>query len=490
MDRLCLSELVDVATALRPPFDPRELSAGIVHLGLGAFHRAHQAVYTQQAIAATGELGWGICGVSPRSRGVLDQLGPQDGLYTVLTRSADETRAEIVGAIREVLCCADDPSPVLQRIGAAPTCVVTATVTEKGYRMRGGRLDVDDPEIAADLAGRAPRTVVGVLAGGLLARMQADAGPISVLCCDNIPGNGVVLARLVDDFAEHLPRSDVLRSWIRKQVRFPSTMVDRIVPATTDGDRDDVARLIGLRDDGAVVAEPFTQWVIEDDFAADRPRWERAGATMTADVQPYEEIKLRLLNGSHSALAYLGALAGAESIADAMAIGEIGELVDRLMREEMARTLTIPDGFDLDAYIASLQSRFTNPALRHSTLQVAMDGSQKIPQRWLPAVQSLLQHGREPRLLAVAIAGWMRFVSHRRSDVGRPLPLADPMAATIAEHVAETSSPRGLRDSLLGIVPVFGAGLRDDALVCALVDEALEQLTSRPVRAALRSLLR
>lgn len=479
MRRLSLAALDDLPRSLRPRVDPRAVSIGIVHLGLGAFHRAHQAVSTEDAMAATGSREWGICGVSPCSRGVAGQLVPQDGLYAVLERSAAGTGVRVVGTIREVLVAAEGVEPVLSRLASPAVRVVTLTVTEKAYRLRRstGGLDVDDPEVAADLAGRPPRTVVGMLARGLERRMRADAGPVSVVCCDNLPGNGALLARMVSDFAERVSGGALFGEWLAGQVTFPATMVDRIVPATVDADRADAARLLGVRDEGTVVAEPFSQWVVEDRFAAARPCWERAGVTLTADVRPYEMMKLRLLNGSHSTLAYLGALAGHEYIADAVRVAELGELVRRLMTEEVRPTLDVPAGFDLDGYVSALLARFADPALRYRTTQVAADGSQKLPQRLLGTARDLLRRGREPRFLALAVAAWMRYVWVRRTDGGADLPVDDPIGDRLASLVAGASGPGDVAAALLGVEEVFGPDLAADPVFAPLVTGALDRLT-------------
>jgi len=489
--RLGLAALDDLPAAVRPRVDPRELSVGMVHIGIGAFHRAHQAVFTEDAMAATGGTAWGVCGVSPRSRTVADQLGPQDGMYAVLERSADGATARVVGSVRAVLCAAEDVEPVLDRIADPSTRVISLTVTEKGYRLRPatGHLDVTDAEVAGDLAGRPPRTVVGQLVRGLERRMHSDAGPVTVVCCDNLPANGAVAARFVNDFCDRLPDSPGLCDWIEQSVRFPSTMVDRIVPATLGRDRTEAAQLIGVCDEGTVVAEPFRQWVIEDDFAAGRPCWERAGATLTDDVAPYETMKLRLLNGSHSTLAYLGALAGCEFISDAVRTAELGELVQRLMADEMRPTLVVPDGFDVTGYSAILLERFANPALRHGTVQVAMDGSQKLPQRLLPGARALLAGGVSPRLTAFAVASWMRYVTAGRSETGTPLHVDDPLARRIAAVTAGADSASAKSEALLGLTEVFGDDLSADPTFRTLVVDGFERLTRDGVAAAIRGLL-
>lgn len=455
--RLSLGTLARVPDAVRPRVDPRSRPIGIVHLGIGAFHRAHQAVFTEDA----GD-GWGICGVSQRSRTVVDELAPQDGLYTVLTRSAAQVDARVVGAVREVRFA--DAS----RIADPAVRVVTLTVTEKGYRHdpATGRLRLDDDGIRADLAGAPPCTVVGQLVRGLAARRDAVAGPVAVVSCDNLAHNGRTLAGLVSEFVAALP-DESLAAWIAAQVTFPSTVVDRIVPATTPQDRAEARRLTGLDDFGTVVTEPFKQWVIEDDFPGGRPAWEKAGALLTSDVTPYELIKLRMLNGSHSALAYLGALAGCETIAEAMA--RFAEVPRRLMSDDVVPTLEVPDGFDIAAYQQQLLDRFANPALRHRTLQVAMDGSQKLPQRLLTTIRARRAVGAEPRWAALAVAAWMRWVCVAPE-------LDDPMADRLRAAVAG-AAPEQVVDRLLAVTEVFGDDLREDGVVRDLLVDALQRIT-------------
>lgn len=447
--------------------DPAALPVGIVHLGIGAFHRAHQAVFTEDAIAAAGG-GWGICGVSQRSPGVVDQLGPQDGLYSVTARNGAAGSTRVVGAVRELLWAGADPEAVLERIAAPTTSVVTLTVTEKGYRHdpATGRLRAGDPEIAADRADGGTRTVVGQLAAACRRRHGDSGAPLTIVSCDNLPGNGRILAGLVSDFVG----DGELRDWIADHVRFPTTMVDRIVPATTARDRAAAAAALNLVDEGAVVTEPFAQWVIEDAFAGPRPAWERAGAVLTADVAPYEQIKLRLLNGSHSMLAYLGALAGYESVAETL--GPFGPVARALMAVDAAPTLTVPEGVDLTGYADSVLTRFANPALRYRTLQVASDGSQKLRPRLLGTALDRRRAGAEPALAALAVAAWMRFVSARRTDAGGALPLDDPLADAIAGRLGgEAVSPAGVVDRLLAMEEIFPAELAaDDVWRDLLVD--------------------
>ncbi|RZM05539.1 MAG: mannitol dehydrogenase family protein, partial [Sphingomonas sp.] len=356
----------------RPAYDRGVQAIGIVHLGIGAFHRAHQAVYTDAAMTA-GDRDWAIAGVSLRSAGVRTALAPQDGLYTVTERGAERTT--LIGSVREVLVAPERPGAVAALLASPSVHVVTLTVTEKAYHLGpGGELDVD-------VAKAAGGTIYHHLGEGLAARRRAGLPGLSIVSCDNLANNGALLGRAL---ATWLDRIDpVLCRWVEAECTFPATMVDRIVPAVTAADLDRVEATSGLRDEGAIVTEPFRQWVIEDRFAGPRPRWEVAGAQLVPDVGPYEAAKLRMLNGAHSALAYLGLLAGHAYVHEAIAHAEVGATVERLMRDEAAASLAPAAGQDLDAYADALLARFRNAALPHRLAQIATDGSQKIPQRWL-----------------------------------------------------------------------------------------------------------
>ncbi|GAA1615132.1 mannitol dehydrogenase family protein [Kribbella karoonensis] len=457
MSRLSLTNL-----PVAPAVDPNALSVGIVHLGIGAFHRAHQAVVTERAAVATGETRWGITGVSQRSATVRDQLAPQDGLYSVLERGLGDPSIQVIGSVRDVLTAPDDPEAVVARIADPAVSVVTLTVTEKGYRAAGDGLDLDDPEIRADLTGRPPRTVVGQLAAALARRDE----PLTILSCDNLVANGPFLRKLVTDYVDALGKVPAAF----EATRFPAGMVDRIVPATTDADRDEAARMLGVRDEAVVVAEPFLQWVIENDFAGPRPAWERGGAVLTADVAPWEQAKLRMLNATHSMLAYLGALRGYETIAEAVRDEELGGLARQLMTDDVIPTLTPPDGLDLAAYGETVLERFENPALKHRTRQVAMDGSVKLPVRMLGTVRDRLDAGAEPRTISLAVAAWMVYVL-RTPD------LDDPQAARLQSAVAGITDPAKLVDALLSVDTVFTPDLRDSTTFRTLLTHHVSALT-------------
>jgi fructuronate reductase len=455
----------------------RPSGVGIVHLGIGAFHRAHQAVYTEEAMAADGLGRWGICGVTQRSRAVVDQLAPQDGLYAVLERGDGGVSARVIASVLEVISAAESPDHLLARLADPAVSVVTLTVTEKGYRRdASGKLDLADAAVRRDLDGSAPPvTAIGQLVHGLRRRAGTEA-PLTVLSCDNLVGNGSVVRGLVEDFCAALP-SDVgepLQAWIERSVSFPSSMIDRIVPATTDDDRAEAERLLGVRDEGLVVAEPFRQWVIENAFAGQVPAWDKAGATITSDVAPYEKVKLRLLNATHSLLAYAGALAGYETIAEAVRDERLTSAAAALMAEDVVPTLDRPDGLDLQEYQRSVLHRFANPALRHRTTQVAMDGSQKLPVRLLGTIRDRLRAGAEPRWAALGVAAWMVYVARGHDANNRPLPLDDPLAHRI-RSAADGPEP-GLVDRLLGIEEIFDAELRDSATLRALLTDAVASL--------------
>ena len=374
-----------------PAYDRAGITPGIVHLGVGAFHRAHQAVYVDDCLAA-GESGWGIVGASLRSPGTRDALEPQDGLYTLAVRGGAGEELRVVGSILSLLVAPEDPAALLDALTDPRTRIVTLTVTEKAYlRAADGTLDVAHPDIVHDLAEpAAPRTAHGFLVEALARRSAAGTSPFTVLTCDNLPANGATVRRLVVAFAKL--RDAALARHIEEDVAFPSTMVDRIVPATTEADRARVSQSLGVEDAWPVMTEPFCQWVVEDDFPAGRPVWEKFGATMVDDVRPYEEMKLRLLNGAHSALAYLGLLSGHETVDRAFADPAIRHFVDRLWAEAIP-TLPQDAGLDTARYTDELARRFANPALAHRTAQIANDGSQKLPQRIVESALVRLEAG-------------------------------------------------------------------------------------------------
>ncbi len=509
LNRRTLAQLA--AGAVRPAYDIGALSTGIVHLGLGNFHRAHQAVFTDDVLRHDPR--WGICGVSMKSRGVVDALRAQHGLYTVVTKDADGIRAgaqpRIIGSVREALCGADDMAEVIARIAAPATRIVSLTITEKGYchDPATGKLNFAHPDIAHDLAKiDAPRSAPGAILAALHARKALaprvsgsqvsanhQAAKLTVLSCDNLPHNGRTLEGLMHELAQ--ASDPALSNWMRDHVSFPSTMVDRIVPATTAQDVTDTAALIGLHDAAPVMTEPFTQWVIEDCFAAERPPWEEArvaqqhGAQLVADVAPFEGMKLRLLNAAHSALAYLGYLAGHEFIHQASADPLFTAMIERLWREAAPTLPALP--IDVGQYQHDLMQRFRNTALPHRTWQIAMDGSQKLPQRILHTVRDglALEHasdrGKHIDTLALVVAGWMRYVSGI-DEHGKAIDVRDPLSAELARIAQETrGAPAALCERLLAIEAIFGSDLPRARPFVQGVRRHLESLFTSGVRATL-----
>jgi fructuronate reductase len=454
-------------TVLRPTFDRSRLEPGIVHLGIGAFARAHLLPITDAALAATGDPRWGVVGVSLRQADTRDALQPQDGLYTLALRDAVGTTLQVVGSLLQVLVAPEDPQTVLRRLAAPATRIVSLTITEKGYchDPASGLLRLDHPDIVQDLSAGAPRSAPGYLVRALQARRAIGLGGLTVLSCDNLPANGHTLRGVLLALAEQVEPG--LAAWVDAHCSFPNTMVDRIVPRTTDADRAAVANGLGFDDAWPVVAEPFMDWAIEDRFVAGRPDWSAGGARFVDAAEPYERLKLRLVNGSHSALAYLGSLAGLQTVHDAATQPALRGYIEALMEDEVMPTLPAMNGVDLPAYGRRLLLRFANPALQHRLLQIAMDGSQKLPQRWLATVQDRLAAGQPFERLALAVAGWLLFVRGLDAQ-GRALPLEDPLADTLRQR-ADTVG------SFLGLEAVFGT-LAHDQMFAAAVQRQLRQL--------------
>lgn len=458
---------------------PSEAPAGVVHLGLGAFFRAFGAPWIAEAMAAGGGE-WGILGVSLRSPDTRDRLRPQGWAYTALELAPEGARAQVVTVLRGVLVAPEDPGAVLEAMAAPTTHIVSLTVTEKGYchEPATGRLQPDHPEIVHDIAHAQPVSAPGYLVRALALRRARGLAPFTVLCCDNLPENGRVLRGVVLDLARLIDPG--LADWIAAEGAFPSTMVDRIVPAVTEADRARVADLTGRADAAPVLHEPFRQWVVEDSFCGPRPALEAAGVQMVADVTPFEHMKLRMLNGTHSSLAYLGYLAGHETIADTMADPAFAGLVARLWRDEIIPVLAPPPGEDLPAYATALAARFANPAIRHRTWQIAMDGSQKLPQRILATIAEARAAGRPVPGLTLAVAAWMRYTSGR-DERGAQIDVRDPLAPRLATLWQD--DPRATVAGFLGLAEVFPQALREDAGFAQDLAAALDGLVTRGGRA-------
>jgi fructuronate reductase len=481
LSRKTLSRLP--ASVRKPDVDWSRLETGIVHLGVGAFHRAHQAVYTDD-VMQSGDMRWGTIGASLRAADTRDALKPQDWFYTVAEVDHSGERLRVVGSLQNILVAPESPTTLLEAMRQPSVKIISLTVTEKGYchDPSTGELNEAHPDIQNDIADpSAPRSAPGFVAQAIKLRRERNLAPFTVLCCDNLPSNGHTVRKVVSRLAA-LQDGDLGR-YIENTVAFPSTMVDRIVPATTDQDRNRVSAALGLSDNWPVVTEAFSQWVIEDHFPAGRPDW---AATFVSDVSPFETMKLRLLNGSHSCIAYLGYLVGHETVSAAMQDADLAYFVRRLMDDEVTTTLKIPTGADVEGYKAALIQRFHNPALRHRTWQIAMDGSQKLPQRLLGTVRDRLKEGASIDCLALGIAAWMRYVTGF-DEKRQPIDVRDPLRDELRRR-ADTAGldASRLAPALLGIEKIFDKALASNERFVKVVIAALDQLFTHGAHHTLR----
>lgn len=432
------------------------MGIGIIHLGLGAFFRAHGAIYVAEAMARSGG-DWDIIGVSLMSPDQRDKMKPAGFAYHAVEQGPGGEKAQTIGVIKDVLVAREDPEAVLAAMAAPEVKIVSLTVTEKGYCHfpATGRLNPEHAGIVHDLGHVLPETAPGYLVRALARRRAAGVRPFTVMTCDNLPQNGHVVRQVVLDLAARI--DPTLEAWIASYCKFPSTMVDRIVPATRP---EDVARLAltGIVDAAPVFHEPFRQWVIEDDFVDGlRPDF-GPEVQLVADVTPFEHMKLRCLNGTHSSLAYLGYLAGFETVAEASADPTFARFLTKLWRDEIIPALDAPPGVDLDAYAAALLERYQNPAIRHRLWQIAMDGSQKLPQRIFGTVADSLAAGRATPGLMLAIAAWMKYVSGI-DEKGQVIEVKDPLAADL-KAASEAADPVA---AFLAMRQVFPADLAGNA---------------------------
>ena len=473
---------------IRPDYDRGALRSRIVHLGFGAFHRAHQAVLTD-AVARHFGGDWGICEVSLMTEQPILDLRAQGHQFAVIERGPEVPCTRIVGAVTEALHPKlDGIASIVAKMAEPQVAIVSLTITEKGYCIDpgSGRLDLDNPMVQRDLdAPDRPASAIGVIVQALRLRRTNGVGGLSVMSCDNIQGNGQVTRNAVTDFARL--RDPDLADWIKAHVSFPSTMVDRIVPAVTPETAREIAEILGSPDPCGVVCEPFIQWVIEDDFVAGRPDWQAVGAQFVSDVTPFEEMKLRMLNGSHSFLAYLGYLAGYETIFDAVSDPDFRRAAFDMMMLGQAPSLDLPAGTSAETYAQQLIQRFANPGLKHKTWQIAMDGSQKIPQRFGGGLLHHLRQGTEFRWHAAGIAAWMRYVAGT-DEAGRPIDVRDPMAAQLRAICDRHGPNTSVVQELLGLEAVFPGQIGQSERVQDAVAQAYQSLIDNGAKATVAAL--
>ena len=457
---------------------------GIVHLGLGAFYRAFGAIYVAEAMAAKGG-DWGIIGVSLQNPATHDALAPQGWAYTSVTLSPTGQETEVIEVLQNVLVAPENPAAVLAAMADPAVKIVSLTVTEKGYchNPATGRLNTDHPDIQHDIRGPLPRSAPGFLVRALAMRRAAGHAPFTILTCDNLPENGKLVRGIVLELATLIDPG--LANWIAANARFPATMVDRITPATTPANIAELAELTGRHDATPVLHEPFRQWVIEDSFVNNaRPDFAAVGVQMVDDVTPYEHMKLRMLNGTHSALAYLGYLAGDETIADTMANPAFAALADQLW-SEIIPAVTAPPNVSLQNYAAALKARYANPAIRHRTWQIAMDGSQKLPQRILGTLSENISAGRPSPGLCLAVAAWIRYIGGV-DEAGQPFEVKDPLSQHLRTLSDAAQTPAEKVTALLAVAQVFPPTLAQH--LRAPVTHAAETLWSLGAQAAVANL--
>ncbi|MBA3265989.1 MAG: mannitol dehydrogenase family protein [Nocardioidaceae bacterium] len=426
----------------RPTYDRDHVRVGVVHFGVGGFHRAHEAMYLDRLMNNGKALDWGICGVGvmPQDRRMADVMAAQNGLYTLVVKHPDGTlEPRVIGSIVDYLFAPDDPEAVIERMADADTRIVSLTVTEGGYNIHAvtGQFDETNPDIRADLEPDAtPRTTFGLVTEALVRRRGRGMSPFTILSCDNIQGNGDVARRSFAAFARL--RDPELGAWVEREVRFPNCMVDRITPVTTDEDRAEVARSFNVDDGWPVVCEPFTQWVLEDRFDA-RPPLEEAGVQLVDDVEPYELMKLRLLNASHQALCYFGYLAGYRLVHEVCQDALFADFLLRYMDVEATPTLESVPGIDLGHYKTNLIERFSNGQVRDTVARLCAESSDRIPKWLLPVIRHNLEHDGEVALSAAVVASWARYAEGIDED-GQPIEVVDRLKDTLMAAAQEQRS--------------------------------------------------
>lgn len=432
MDRLSIATLPKLTYDVKdkavevPTYQATSITSGIVHFGTGNFHRAHQAVYCD-ALLNEGELNWGIIGISLRSAGMRDNLAPQDYLYTQATLG-ESTTLRVIGSIQNLLVAPENSQAVIDVVAHNNCQLVTTTITEKGYYLANGEINLNDADIRQDIASiKQPKTTYGYIAAALIKRHHEQGTSLTVLCCDNIQAGGEHLRHGVNMLlAIHSPET---LTWVADNVAFSSSMVDRVTPATNDQLKTEIAKQLGLEDFAPVAAEPFTQWIIEDNFAGKRPPFDKVGAVFVKDIAPFEHIKLRFLNAGHSMLAALGYLSGDSFVHEALQRPVLAQFTEQALNNNVLPVTSIPEGVSGIAYIDQVLERFRNSNLPYAVLQVGTDSSQKIQQRWLPSIDDALHQNKDCSYLAFSLAAWVCFILKALKNDVLNDPLRDDFAS-------------------------------------------------------------
>jgi mannitol 2-dehydrogenase len=473
------------SSVAKPTYDRGLVQQSIMHIGVGGFHRAHQALYADELLRNGSDPAWGYCGVGllQHDARMRDVMYEQDCLYTLVERSLAGDSARVIGSIVNFLYAPSEPELVLEQMASKDTRIVSMTITEGGYYTNEttGELDASHPDLLLDLESpHSPKCVFGYILEALDRRRLRGLAPFTLMSCDNVQGNGSIAKKRLMAYAEL--RDPKLRNWMEANCLFPNSMVDRITPSTTDEHRSLVLDKFGIKDGWPVMTESFKQWVIEDQFVLGRPAWESVGAQMTTDVMPYEKMKLRLLNASHQALCYPGMLFGYEFVHETMEDPDIRRFVEKFMDNEVSEVVADVEGVDMAEYKKTLIERFANPAIRDQLSRIGIYGSPGIPQFLLPSIQEQLQRGGSISLMSLTIALWFRYLTGL-DEAGKPMPMRDAMAPLLKKAaLASGHKP----DGLLAIRAVFGQDLASNAEFVGQVSQHLENLYSLGVRETIR----
>lgn len=487
--RLSSASLSNLPKEVRTPtYDRKALVQHTVHIGVGGFHRAHQAVYLDDLLEVPGEARWGECGlgVLPGDARMRDALREQDCLYTLVEKNAAGQTARVIGSIADSILAPEDRERAIEKMADAETRIVSLTITEGGYFLNEGtgRFDPDHPEIQRDLANpREPQTSIGYIAAALDKRRRRGMGPFTLMSCDNLQGNGEVVKSVLLGFAG--AQDPALARWIGEHMTFPNSMVDRITPGTTAEDRKALQDRYGIEDAWPVMTESFLQWVIEDHFCSGRPRWEQVGAEIVSDVAPYELMKIRLLNGSHLAMAYLGALGGYEYVHQVMQDPLYISFIERFMDEVTPVVPHIP-GVSVSDYKKVLVERFANPGIHDQVTRICSEGSAKIPKWLLPSIAELLQKGSSVELLSLVIASWIFYLQQGIDERGEAIEILDARAPELREIAKKLGTdPR----PMLAVHSIFGDALPANEAFVRKVERALQVIAADGAKAAMRRYL-